>query len=231
MHQRGKDNAFSQYGTFNHSILEKYGKGEAEVYELLDLFTSGFCENVTIDFPPNKFCDLREKYFSDAVKFYQNFEGFDEYNVLGVEKTFNLNINNDFIFKGVIDLILEGSNNDIIILDHKSKADFKSKKERDKYARQLYLYSLYIKNVYGKYPKELIFNMFRKQKMVRIPFDLKKYEEAYEWMLNTVKDIRSNDKFEISTDDFMCKYLCNHRDTCEYGISLSVENGVIVPDN
>jgi hypothetical protein len=114
--------------------------------------------------------------------------------------------------------VLQDENGDIIIVDHKSKGQFNSKKEQHKYARQLYLYSIYIKNKYGKFPQKLIFNMFRKCKTVIIPFNDNDYQEAIKWMKDTVDAIEGCFEFEPKFNDYTCWNICNHRETCEYKV-------------
>ena len=55
-------------------------------------------------------------------------------------------------FVGYIDLILRDSDG-YHIVDHKSKSGFKSISERNAYLRQLYLYSIYVKEKYGEFPR------------------------------------------------------------------------------
>lgn len=211
---KGVENAFAQYGTFMHDILERYATGGLEVYELCSEFVKGYSDNVTVDFPPNKYVVLRESYFNDGITYLENFDGFDDYKILAAEDEFLENVDDDFNLKGFIDLVVEDENGDIIIIDHKSKAKFANKLEQKKYARQLYLYSLRVFRRWGKYPKKLIFNMFRKQKIVEIAFNMADYEEAVAWMKDTVREIRRCNEYPASPDGFMCKYLCDHREIC-----------------
>ena len=83
-----------------------------------------------------------------------------------------------------------------IVVDHKSKSKFKNEEERDEYARQLYLYALYIKAEYGEFPSHLIFNMFRANDVVTIEFDRNALENAVFWFKNTIENIKKDNKFE-----------------------------------
>ena len=141
-----------------------------------------------------------------------------------------LDIDGD-IFIGFIDLIVKDKNTGrYIVVDHKSKSKFKNEEERDEYARQLYLYALYIKAEYGEFPSHLIFNMFRANDVVTIDFDEKKLEKAVFWFKNTIENIKKDNKFddkitilfrqkkkplkEFKKDDFFCNELCGVRSYC-----------------
>ena len=129
---------------------------------------------------------------------------------MGLEEYVEFKIDK-FDFRGYIDQVLEDADGEIIIVDHKSKAQFKSKAEQKEYARQLYLYAIPIFEKYGKYPKSLVFNMFRKQKVVTIDFKTEDLEEAKEWALKTIKEITETNIFAPTTDEFLCSSLCEFR--------------------
>jgi ATP-dependent exoDNAse (exonuclease V) beta subunit len=215
--RKGTDNAFSQYGSFVHELLEDYANNKKAVFELLDAFVDGYPFSVTKEFPPNAHVDLNESYYNDGVAYFTEFDGFGDYEVVAAEDEFEEAIDDDFILNGFIDLVLKDKDGNIIIRDHKSKSSFKNKKEQHDYARQLYLYRLRIYRKYGQYPKLLQFNMFRKQNLIDIPFNQKDYDEALLWMKNTVKQIRECKEYPAKADEFFCKFLCNHGKTCEFG--------------
>lgn len=209
--EKGVNNSFAEYGTLMHETLEKFCLGELEVYELSTYFRQQF-DNKSWDFPYNSYVDLYSSYRKQGVDYLNCFENFQG-NILGVEKELNFIIGG-YQFTGYIDLVLQDNNGDIIILDHKSKSEFKSIQEKREYTRQLYLYAIQIFNEYGKYPTKFMFNMFRKQNIIVIPFNMSDLEETKTWMLNTIDVISKEEKFEASPDEFMCNYLCNHRNSC-----------------
>lgn len=212
-------NAFAEYGGFVHEILEDYANGKLAEYELLDKYIEEFDVSVTVDFPPNNFADLRESYYNGGYAYFENFDGFDylvsNAKILGVEEEFVVDFG-DFKLKGFIDLILEDENGDIIIVDHKSKKEIKTKADKRKYGRQLFLYSKYVKSKYGKFPKELIFNMFRGGTTLRLSFNEADYEEAIEWARKQVATIESTTEWPPTQDQFFCSYLCDFRNSCDY---------------
>lgn len=209
-------------------MLEAYANNQLEIYELLDKFKDEFSNEVTMKFPKNKYCDLQQSYFEDGVSYFTEYDGLSDYEILGVEDEFLETINDDFNLKGFIDLELADDDNEIIIQDHKSKAKFTSKREQREYARQLYLYSYRIFKKFGKYPKILRFNMFRKQIIVDIPFNKDDFDEAMNWMIETVAEIRKCVIFTPNYNEFMCNELCNHRKTCEHKKKVK---GVKAPAN
>jgi hypothetical protein len=211
--ERGEGNSFAEYGLLVHAIFEAYAKGDLEVYELVDEFEKQYDSKVW-DFPPNKYVDLSESYKNQGIEYFTNFDGFDDYKIIGIEKKIEFKIE-DYKFIGYIDSLLEDKDENLIIQDYKSKAKFKSKKEKKEYARQLYIYTIPIIEEYKKNPYKLIFNMFRKNEIVEIPFNIKDLEEAKKWVLDTIGMISKEKNFDATVNDFFCNQLCNHRATCE----------------
>jgi len=211
--EKGVNNSFAEYGTMVHEIFERYAQGELEVYELVNEFDQQY-ESRVWDFPPNKYVNLVESYKNQGIDYFTNFDGFDDYKILGIEKKINFELEG-FKFVGFIDSLLEDKNKNIIVQDFKSKASFKSKKEKKEYGRQLYLYSSNMVEEYGKYPDKLVFNMFRKNNIEEIPFNINDFEEAKKWALNTIELISKEKDFEAKVDDFFCSQLCNFRYECE----------------
>lgn len=189
------DNAFSDWGTFMHSIMERYFKHELEFFELSQVYVDGYAEAVKNKFPPNKFCDLSKRYYDAGKDYLDNFDGlFEDCEIVGVEQKVKLIIDGR-PFVGVIDLLLRGPAG-YIILDHKSKGRWKSKRELGEYARQLYLYAFYVKEQYGVWPIKLVFNMVRTGgELTEIPFVEADAIAAKQWFLDTIDAIYSDDKF------------------------------------
>lgn len=214
LNKKGIGNAFSSYGTLVHSILERYAKGELELWDLSGVFEWEFETAVPEKFPFNKYVVLRDTYYKQGLDFLRSFQGYEKYKILGVEQQFDRDID-DWTFTGIIDLIIQDPDGKLIIRDYKSKAAFKNDREQFEYARQLYLYSAYVKEKFGRFPDELQFLMFRKQHLVVIPFDPSAYEEAEDWAKGMVKDIREAVDFPSCCDEFYSNNLCNHREYCE----------------
>lgn len=204
--QEQTKNAFAQYGTFAHEILDLYARGELEGYQLLSEFELRYDSEVTAEFPLLKNGkSMGENYYNNAIEYFSNFNGFGEYEIINSESRFEVQFD-DFIFNGIIDLTMK-SGDDIIICDHKSKAGFKDAEEEKIYKRQLYLYAHYIYEKYGKYPKTLMFNLFRLGEYIKYEFNKDDFDEAVNWMREVVSKIR---KLHSSYNYFFCHNICGH---------------------
>ena len=214
-HKKGAGNCFSYYGLEMHSLLERYARGEIDLWDLVDVYQWEFDAAVPEKFPSTKFCkDMRKLYYEQGLEYLKNFPGYGDRKILEVESQFDHDID-DWVFNGVIDLVFEDKDGKLVIQDYKSKSSFKNKHEQAEYARQLYLYSLYVKDKYGKYPDLLRFMMFRKNVAVDIPFNEDDFNEALNWAKDTVKEIRECWDFTPSCDEFFAQNLCNHREYCD----------------
>ena len=216
-HKPGQSNGFASFGTLCHSILEGYENGEYELSSLADIYEFSYADAVPEKFPPNKYVDLAESYYRQGLKFFQNWEGYPEgTEILGVEHKFEIPINNDWLLNGFIDLEYRDAEGHTRIRDHKSKKGF-TKKELAEYAKQIYIYSTAFREQFGEFPEFLEFFCFRENKVYEIPFDINDYNKAMDWAQRTVDEIRNAWCYDPNPSEFYCKYLCNHRDECQYG--------------
>ena len=233
-HKRGEQNCFAECGSFVHEILEKYLKGELLQCELKDYFLSKFEETVpngvNLITSSGYSVPLTDKYINQIASFLENFDGFyiggKKLDVLGVEKKFTYVLSLEqkgksipFILTGVLDVVGKDHDGNLYILDHKSKAGFKTKEERSEYARQLYLYSIYVKHEYGDFPKAIIFDMFRIDKLDIIPFNKKAYDEALEWAAESVAKAQNEELFlpiDFSVEIENFRKAKSHYDDLEY---------------
>lgn len=218
----------SEFGSFVHEILEDYEKGKLEIYDMLPYYNKNYKKKVTSDFTlriaEDFYRDFAEDYFEDGREYLMNFEGFNDFDVIEAEYEFEEVIDNSFILIGKIDIVAKDLNDGkLIVVDHKSKSKFKNKKELKEYARQLYLYAYAIKQKYGEFPKKLMFNMFRKGYWESIDFNEDDYNEAMDWLKNSVKEIETTFEFPPIKDSFYCWNFCPYRyanfEECEVGES------------
>jgi len=206
-----ESNAMSEYGKYIHSLLDKWVKGEIETYNLLANFEEEYDICVPTPFPYARNKNyMGDEYYEDAVSFLSNFNGIREYEILESEIKFEIEIE-DFIFVGIIDLLLQDEDGNIIVWDWKSKKGFKDEAEEAKYRRQLYLYSYYVNEKYGKLPTSTIFYCFRQQKSYEKSFDMDAYNESVKWMFDTVAKIR---ELYAAYNWFYCNQLCSSRNIC-----------------
>lgn len=205
----------SEFGSFMHSILEKYEKGELKLEELTQYYEDNYEDNVKSSFvlslSRNFSKDFSYDYYISGLDYLSNFQGFNDWQILEAEYEFNEIIENKFILTGKIDLIARDKDGSIIICDHKSKKKFNSKKERAEYTKQLYLYSYAVYQKYGEFPKKLIFNMFRQDKKEEIDFNMEDYISTLDWLKNSVVEIEDCIDFYAKYGTFYCMNFCEYR--------------------
>lgn len=228
--------AMAQFGSLIHSILEKYAKDELDIFSLNQYYEDYFNEVITYEFPPNKYVDLRQKYYEQGLEYLNNINlDFERYEILGVEREINFDINgHDCI--GFIDLLLRDKNTgEIVIEDHKSasigilKSGAIAKKDREhfeSFKKQLYLYAKPIIEEYGHVDK-LKWNLFKEQRFIEIPFDQKEYEASIAWAADTINRIENETEWGLNKEfikareenkypPFYCMNLCSIRYHCPY---------------
>ena len=119
----------------------------------------------------------------------------ENWEILEVERELKIDIKGKK-FIGYLDLLVrDKTDGRLILIDHKSKAEFKDENEKQHYAIQLYLYAIWVFEEYHEYPKELLFNMFRVGNQVTIPFNYDDFIAAQEWVCDTIKKIYSDTEF------------------------------------
>lgn len=230
-HVHTTGNAFAEWGTFMHSLLERFFKGEEDFFNLSFIYMDDYKKNIHFKFPDNRYVDLNESYYNAGMEYLNSFEGIDpKYEVVSVEEKCLMQFGR-YPFIGFIDLVLKDTTDgELVIWDHKSKSKFTSKRELKEYLRQLYLYAGYVKKKYGEFPKSLTFNMFRAGEIVETPFDPAAYDEAVSWFTGTIDEIYAQKAFldkiaiayyakmkdiaDFKKDDFFCNQLCDCRESC-----------------
>ncbi len=202
----GEQNGFAECGTLVHETIEKYLKGELLQCELGEFFMSNFEEAV-----PNGVClesasgfkmDLSHSYQKQISAFLEDFSGFTidgkPLTPLEIEKRFKLLVRTGSkmaILEGIIDVIAKDEEGNLYVIDHKSKKEFESEEQKAQYARQLYIYSAFVKSRYGKYPVKLVFNMFRPNHLEIIGFSEADMNKAMKWVGDTIEEIGKEDLF------------------------------------
>jgi hypothetical protein len=234
-------NAFSQYGILVHELLEKYALGKIDdkneyfsTWELGLMLDELYDEYVTEKFPYNKYKDLSISYREQANSFFENIEEnevvagieSEKYEILGVEHSFTFPIKDDksdrvWDCRGFIDLVLrDKEDGKIIIVDHKSKSiktnkkGEPNKKDIEDAYRQMSMYAIPIKELYGEYPKEIWINAFKIQTVFKREFLEEYAEEALSWALEIIHEIENDKEFFKTPDSFFCTQLCSCRETC-----------------
>lgn len=224
--QSGEENAYAQFGTLCHKCIELFLNGELDIFTAAQWYQDHYRDYVTCDFPPNKYTDLGQKAYDQGLDYFNNISfDFDRYEVLGVEKEYHFKVG-EYKFKGYIDALLrDKQNGEIIILDQKSSS-FKylkdgsvsksNQQQFDHYVKQEYIYSIPVLEEYGRVDW-LTWNMFRDQKILKLPFEQNKLEETKQWAVDTIHQIEQ--EILWAPDDsksFFCNILCDHRNSCIY---------------
>ena len=220
---------FGAYGGFCHECLEKYAKGELDIFDLSQHYEENFAAEVPYDAPPNKYTDIKQDYFDKGLEYFDNIDlPIDKYKVIGVEKQVEFNIDK-YPFIGFIDLLLQDpADGKYILCDHKSssikilKNGNVSKSDQEHFLafkRQQYLYAKAILEEFGEGSvKELWWNMFKDQNWIKIPFDNEEYLEAQKWALDTIHKIENETEWPPNPNMWYCNYLCGQSCGCPYRV-------------
>jgi hypothetical protein len=210
---------FSDYGNFMHKIIEMHLKKQLPKDSLVLYYLANFRTNIRGQAPNIK---IFETYFEQGMRYLANIN-FPYSAPLGIEERVEFFIG-EKPFVGFIDCVAE-QDNSLVILDNKSrtlklrskkKTPTKTDKELDSYLRQLYIYSIPIKDQFHKYPDRLEFNCFRSGQLISEPFKESALEETKKWALNTIEKITYNENWRPKMEYWKCRYLCGFNHCCEY---------------
>lgn len=213
-----KQQFFSSYGSFIHSLLEQFLTGKADRNALVAKYLTGFDAAVG-DAPNHK---IYKSYFQSGLSYLRSIAPPD-LEILDVERKVNFTVDG-IRFVGFID-VLGKTDSGLVIIDHKSRAlkprsgrkkPTKSDEELDEYLRQLYLYSAAVHEECGEFPSQLWFNCFRVPVVIKQEFDTQKYEQNMQIMTEKVRKIAQTKEFPPHWEYFKCNYLCDMCDECEY---------------
>ena len=228
--KKGVENGFAQFGIAVHETLEKFLKDEISIFEASEYYQEKFGEYVTSKFPYNKSSDLRENAFQEGLNYFNQLTfDLNKYEILGVENEIEFKIGGIYPAKGYIDLAFKDKDTgDIIISDHKTaKLKFlkdgvtlsRQKSEREHFLafkRQLYLYSIAGKELWGKVDK-LRWNLIRLNRDLVIPYNEEEFKEAEEWAIKTIEEVKNEIMWlpDVS-ETYFCNTLCDNRMDCTY---------------
>ncbi len=215
------ENAFAQGGNLAHKLLAEWAKGNITINELPIQWTQRFPKEVTAEFPRYLAAkNYAGKLFDSVLDYFEHFDGFPGYKVIGAEQEFQSSIAG-VSFTGVIDLILRNEETGgLIIVDHKSCSLSSFRKNREQMYRQLLLYSKYTADTFGEFPEKLRFNLFKENLYDERPFERESYIAARLWAESVIGEMKGkdiSDWFETRPDFFRCTNLCNCRNECLFG--------------
>ena len=210
-----EQNAFAEYGILCHELLDKYAKNELCDFELAAEYEARYPDVVVHNFHPIP-KSYPETAYNKGLEYFESFTGFgDEYEILDSEVEFVTTIAGHK-FKGIVDLILKRiDDGKLIIIDHKSKSAAGMKKDFPTYVKQLYLYSIYVKEKYGEYPVLLRFNVFKEKQYFDEVFSEDKLNEVVGWLDHIVTMIELEDEFNPKPpSEYFCKWICSYSTHC-----------------
>lgn len=203
----GLGNGWSTVGSFVHELLEKVNLGEISPAEAFFSFNDDY-PSVEFNISPT----YGEKLKSGLFDFFSSLKK-PSYEVLAVEREFFVNVEGESI-RGFVDLELRSEKDGAMyMVDYKISSPFEGEKLAKK-LRQMYLYSIGFKSVYGQYPDYLMFHFVKDQKWTRVKFDPSMIESVKGWALNTIRQIRRESEFNAKPDYFFCNNLCDYRHIC-----------------
>ena len=217
---------FTSYGSFIHKLLEEFYNGKITKEEMLIKFLSDFQKEVTGTRPKALTVN---KYIESGVNYLSSFEPLP-FEPVSIEMKLQFYVQ-DIPFVGVIDYL--GKDGDgLVIVDHKSRElkprSNRSKptlkdKELDEVLKQLYLYSIPVKDKYGTYPTRLCLNCFRNRELIVEPFDETKLEEIKQWAVDRIHEIQGEKEFEPNQNFFFCPWICDVSYLCKYDLQARNE--------
>lgn len=209
-----QDNAFAQYGTLAHSLIEGWANGLIFVADLANEWQRQYNNFVTEPFPyASKGYDVR--YYEAGWNYFESFTGFGEgWHPISVEEEFFTNLGG-YTIRGFADLLLEHQpSGELMLVDHKSTSAASIKKSAVKHSIQTYLYADMVAEKYGRYPSLINVNYFKAGKQEITPFCKAEYQAAVDWAVDTATEITFATEFPRCEDFYFCNHLCSVRNFC-----------------
>lgn len=217
-----EQNAFSQNGQLVHNILDTWAKGNLDGSLLGFEYEERYPNEVTARWPKMFGNDLGKSTYTKILDYFNNFPGFDGYEIIDSEHKFETDIDGR-TFVGIIDMILrDKETGEYAILDHKSKSISAFRKAQDHMYLQPLLYSKHFYEQYGFFPKKLMFNLFKEGgRIMSRDFNIDDYNAALDWAREQIRKIETYDIvdwFETKpSSDIFCQHICSYRFQCPNG--------------
>jgi len=215
-------NFFSDYGSFIHSVIEKYLNGELEIWDMLDYYQKNFSENIK-NSPPVFMRTAWNDYYDAGSNFFENFD-FDKSEfesihledfVKGTDRGINITIKPDLVLK-------DKTTGELTILDFKTseitnKKGVVDKKKLQGYQDQLNLYVYFLFQFKNLEIKHCKLWFIRSNTFFDWDFEQYLVQDTLDKFVNSAKMIQQADEFPFNnSNSFMCNQLCGVRNDCEY---------------
>ena len=196
-----ESNYYAEIGGYVHSILEKIFNNEISVDDATQYYIDNYESNVLYKTKKN----IMQKTYEACADYFASvdFDWLKDFDILGVEKKIETEI------KGYKFLAYPFKKDGTTVLQ-------KSKKDFEKYKKQMYLYSKAVYDEYNVFPKWLVWNHFKVQQFAKIPFKKTEYNKSMKWFVDVIHKIEEDDTFDAHVDYFYCTQLCDFRNSCEY---------------
>ena len=213
-------NAFSDYGSFVHLILEKYFKDELKLNELADFYQNNYNNYMFNNFPTYPE-GMGANYFTSGKNFFEKFN-FDKslYDIIFIEDYINAKFNN-ILLTVKPDLILkEKSTGKYILIDYKTaklKTGKAYKEQISEYKRQFLLYSYFLWTEKNIEIKQLKIWFIRDNKEITIDVDVAETMETMDWFETTIRHIKNEKEWKFNNskeNSYFCNNLCGVRNSC-----------------
>lgn len=203
------NNAFAEYGTLCHELLEDWANGVIPSFELADAYAERFDASIRHCFPPFP-RGMGQRYYEAGHAYFSSFDGFgNQYEVIAVEERFELLIHG-WSFVGIMDLVLrEKDTGSLVVIDHKTMSDATMRKHGKRYTKQLYLYAAAIERKHHVFPNKLMFNLLREGRMTHEAFDMDKMADVLLWVDDVINAVLREDRWEAKPSKYFCDHICS----------------------
>ena len=217
------DNFYSSNGKINHEIFQKLLNHEMTLAEAPSYYIEKFSA-IKGEVKPN----IMDNTMTACVEYLCDVEALDEkkYEIISVEDKFEFEIGKYKIVGYADAIIKKKDTKEILLIDHKAAGHFfkkngdtlsNHKADFEKYKRQMYIYALGMIDKYGYPPDKMIWHHFRDHgKLSTISFQDSEMKAVKKWVLETIRKIYRETKFDANPEYFRCKEICSYRFDCEY---------------
>lgn len=218
----GVGSYYADNGKAMHEVFDKLAKGEISFENAPALYLDLYSDIITTTKK-----STMDKTFDACVDYLCNIdEGIlDGYTVVGSEIKLDFRIKK-YKFVGYVDLLLEDSDGNLIMVDHKSSGKFlkkngepyaNTKDQYEKYVRQQCIYCYGLQQQIGRTPDKFVFHHFKDGgALTVVPVTQELIDESVAWALETIKKIYKDKVFEPVMKTGFCYRLCDYRNDCYY---------------
>ena len=175
-------NPFAQLGSLCHDLLARFEQGELAVYDLLPAFAKRYPKEVNAEWPAFPL-NLEERTCLRISDYFRTFSGFPFRRILMVEEKL-IGTLCGRPFSGIIDLLVEGQDGRIILVDHKTSSisEYRGRKLQH-HKRQLLLYAHLLRQCCHIQVDAIAFNLIKEGQWLEFPWSELEESCAVSWAL------------------------------------------------